>query len=61
MSDYEVGDRIVFNDPDYGPQRLTVDYIRDDELDASRMVPGDSRSVCYTIKLDHEGLRKVAP
>ncbi len=56
MSKYEVGDLVTFDDPDYGLQRLRVDAVRDDSLDASRPVRGDSRSWCYTIRLDHPGL-----
>lgn len=55
--DYHVGDRIVFDDPDYGAQRLRVDAVGEDELDAHRPVAGDSRSVCYTVRLDHPSLR----
>ncbi len=56
MSKYEVGDLVMFDDPDYGLQRLRVDAVRGDSLDASRPVRRDSRSWCYTIRLDHPGL-----
>ena len=43
MSKYEVGNLVMFDDPVYGLQRPRVDAVRDDSLDASRPVRGDSR------------------
>lgn len=58
-TEWSVGDRIMFDDPDWGAQPLRVDDVSETHVYASRPVPRDSRSVCYTIRKDHERLRRV--
>lgn len=51
-------DKIIFDDPEYGPINLIVEQFDGKFLEAYKRVSGDSRSICYRLNVKDE---RVAP